>query len=181
MPAAFEAGAIRLRASLCESMAPRLNPLNYEYSGLASAARDEMLFSVGAIPTPRFAPTTRNLDAYVTRYDPRFPGRPDPQYSIDTSSFPLGTTTSGGGVRNKSVFWQQWSKYHPSSISPANRFRIDELGVAPRIDATWTRAFPEHSSHLNDVLIHHHSSFGQYAFPVPGKTHVGSGGPWHAP
>lgn len=28
-------------------------------------------------------------------------------------------------------------------------------------------------------MIHHHVDFGQYVIPVPGKTHVGSGGIWH--
>nr|WP_241866155.1 hypothetical protein [Proteus mirabilis] len=28
-------------------------------------------------------------------------------------------------------------------------------------------------------MIHHHVDFSQYVIPVPGKTHVGSGGVWH--
>ncbi|WP_228669775.1 hypothetical protein [Dickeya parazeae] len=27
--------------------------------------------------------------------------------------------------------------------------------------------------------MHHHVEQGRYAIPVPGKTHVGSGGIWH--
>ncbi|WP_413675593.1 hypothetical protein ACEN9H_17310 [Massilia cellulosiltytica] len=39
--------------------------------------------------------------------------------------------------------------------------------------------FPEHSSYMSDILIHHHVNQGQYTIPVPGKTHDGSGGIWH--
>ncbi|MFN9753240.1 MAG: hypothetical protein ACK57U_17850 [Planctomycetota bacterium] len=27
--------------------------------------------------------------------------------------------------------------------------------------------------------MHHHVDFGRYTIPVPGQTHVGSGGVWH--
>lgn len=53
------------------------------------------------------------------------------------------------------------------------------MGLSPKIDKTWIKEFPEHSQYLGDTLIHHHVDFGRYAIPVPGKTHVGSGGIWH--
>ncbi|MFO0968174.1 MAG: RHS repeat-associated core domain-containing protein [Gemmataceae bacterium] len=120
---------------------------------------------------------------YVTRYDPLFPGRPDPRYSIDTSTFTGGELTSAGGIRNTQEFWEQWLKLLPESLSPGNRFLIanyERLKVSPRIDDAWIRLFPEHSGFHRDVLVHHHVDFGRYAIPVPGETHVGSGGPWHA-
>ncbi|ENY0880151.1 MULTISPECIES: hypothetical protein [Enterobacter] len=34
-------------------------------------------------------------------------------------------------------------------------------------------------NYKGDTIIHHHVDFGPYAIPVPGSTHVGSGGVWH--
>jgi hypothetical protein len=120
---------------------------------------------------------------YVIRYDPLVPGRPDPRFSIDSLGFKAPTsTTSNGGLRSTGEFWREWLSIQPESISPSNQYLIsnfDRLKVSPRVDATWIKAFPEHASYMKDVLVHHHVDFGRYAIPVPGKTHVGSGGPWH--
>ena len=125
---------------------------------------------------------TRTDNPYATRFDPAFPNRPDPKYSIDTLTFSSGTQTSKGGIRNAKEFWHQWLELRPESISKSNRYLIenfDKLKVSPRIDETWISVFPEHVNFKRDVLIHHHVDFGRYAIPVPGKTHVGSGGIWH--
>ncbi|ELY4008042.1 RHS domain-containing protein [Cronobacter dublinensis] len=121
----------------------------------------------------------RGDNPYQTRVDPRFPERPDPAYSIDTTTFNSGTPTSKGGIRNNKEFWQQWSELQPDSLSKNNLYRIQELGLSPKIDDTWIKVFPEHVNYKGDTLIHHHVDFGPYAIPVPGKTHVGSGGVWH--
>ncbi|EME2045131.1 RHS domain-containing protein, partial [Cronobacter sakazakii] len=121
----------------------------------------------------------RGDNPYQTRVDPRYPERPDPAYSIDTTTFNSGTPTSKGGIRNNKEFWQQWSELQPASLSKNNLYRIQELGLSPKIDDTWIKVFPEHVNYKGDTLIHHHVDFGPYAIPVPGKTHVGSGGVWH--
>ncbi|MDL2186598.1 RHS repeat-associated core domain-containing protein [Pseudomonas sp. ChxA] len=123
---------------------------------------------------------TRGDNPYQTRFDPRTPGRPDPKFSIDTRTFTSGTKTSNGGIRNNREFWQQWRNLQPESLSKSNQYRINELGIAPKIDNIWIKNFPEHAKYKGDNLVHHHVNFGQYAIPVPSKTHVGSGGPWHA-
>ena len=120
---------------------------------------------------------------YVHRYDPAFPGRPDPRFSLDSMTFenPIGYNAKGF-PRDAGEFWRQWVAKYPESLSANNRYLIenyDRLKVSPRIDQTWINAFPEHGSYMNDVLIHHHVNHGQYTIPVPGKTHVGSGGIWH--
>jgi hypothetical protein len=120
---------------------------------------------------------------YVIRYDPSFPGRPDPQYSVDSLTFkaPAGYNARGY-PRDAGGFWRNWVEQNPDSLSPSNKYLIDNydrLKVSPRVDQTWIDAFPEHGNYMGDVLIHHHVDFGQYTIPVPGKTHVGSGGPWH--
>ena len=81
--------------------------------------------------------------------------------------------------KNSKEFWNEWTKLNPNSISSTNKFRIEKLGLSPKRDKTWIKEFPEHSQYLDDTLIHHHVDFGRYAIPVPGKTHVGSGGIWH--
>ncbi len=90
--------------------------------------------------------------------------------------------TSQGGVRNTQEFWEHWLQLRPESISDSNRFLIENyerLKVSPRIDRDWITVFPEQSSYMGDVLIHHHVNFGPFVIPVPGKTHIGSGGIWH--
>ncbi|WP_442903484.1 hypothetical protein [Gilliamella sp. wkB112] len=123
-----------------------------------------------------------NTNPYQTRIDPKNPGRPDPRYSIDSHMFTSGDITSKGGIHNTQQFWEQWSQLQPESLSASNKYLSENystLKVSPRIDDTWIRMFPEHANYKGDVLIHHHVDFGQYVIPVPGKTHVGSGGIWH--
>jgi hypothetical protein len=120
---------------------------------------------------------------YVIRYDPAYPGRPDPQFSVDSLSFnnPVGYNAQGF-PRDAGEFWRSWLETNPESISSSNRYLIDNYGslkVSPRVDQTWIEAFPEHGNYNGDILKHHHVDFGRYTIPVPGQTHVGSGGPWH--
>ncbi|MFN9366439.1 MAG: hypothetical protein ACK517_04955, partial [bacterium] len=119
---------------------------------------------------------------YFTRIDPKVPNRPDPKFSIDSSTFTAGEVTSKGGLRNTKEFWQQWQQLRPESLSKSNRYLIenyDKLKVSPRIDDEWIKVFPEHAPFKGDLIIHHHVDFGRYTIPVPGQTHVGSGGVWH--
>ncbi|EBF2920017.1 hypothetical protein FHA60_22505 [Salmonella enterica subsp. enterica serovar Agama] len=121
----------------------------------------------------------RGDNPYQTRVDPRYPGRPDPAFSIDSRTFESGIPTSNGGIRNSQEFWKQWTDLQPDSLSNSNLYRIQELGLSPKIDDTWIKVFPEHVNYKGDTIIHHHVDFGPYAIPVPGSTHVGSGGVWH--
>lgn len=113
------------------------------------------------------------------RWDPKAPGRPDPQWSVETRSFSSGKATARGGIRNNAEFWQEWAQKNPNTLSKTNQYRVNELGRSPKIDDTWVKSFPEHSSHLKETLIHHHVDQGPFAIPVPESTHVGSGGVWH--
>jgi hypothetical protein len=145
----------------------------------AAALLAKMRFAKAA---KRHVPSTVPGDSYSTRIDPKVPGRPDPKFSIDSSTFSYGVMTNNGGLRNTKEFWQQWQTLRPESISKANRCLIDnydKLKVSPRIDDVWIKAFPEHAPFKGDLLVHHHVDFGRYAIPVPGQTHVGSGGIWH--
>ncbi len=121
-----------------------------------------------------------DLSPYQTRYNTNFPGRPDPKFSIDTHTFSSGETTMNGGIRNSKEFWQQWATKNPQTLSKSNLYKINDLGLSPKIDKQWVQHFPEHGGYKGNMLIHHHVNFGRYAIPVPGDTHVGSGGVWHA-
>ena len=118
---------------------------------------------------------------YVTRFDSRFPGRPDPEWSIDTRAFATGEPTAAGGIRNRTEFWTEWLRRHPETISKGNRFLIEKKGLSPRVDDHWISYFPEHAPYARETLFHHHVDQGPYAVPVPSSTHPGSGGPFHAP
>jgi YD repeat-containing protein len=127
---------------------------------------------------------TTSADApYVHRYDPAFPGRPDPKFSVDSTTFSNPIRYNANGFpRDAGQFWKQWAAQNPGSLSTGNRYLVDNysrLKVSPRVDDTWIKTFPEHGNYFGDVLVHHHVNFGRYTIPVPGKTHVGSGGPWH--
>ncbi|WP_282183138.1 RHS repeat-associated core domain-containing protein, partial [Photorhabdus hindustanensis] len=134
---------------------------------------------LGLAGCPGTKEISRGDNPYQTRVDPRIPNRPDPNYSIDTSTFTSGKMTANGGIRNNKEFWQQWSNLQPDSLSKSNMYRIKELGLSPKIDNQWIKAFPEHVNYKGETLIHHHVDFGHYAIPVPSSTHVGSGGIWH--
>jgi hypothetical protein len=119
------------------------------------------------------------LSPYQIQWDPKSPGRPDPRWSIDTRIFTSGEMTANGGIRNRAAFWSEWLKRNPSTLSEANRYRIEELDLSPKIDQAWIKYYPEHSSYLKEILIHHHVNQGPFAIPVPSSTHVGFGGVWH--
>jgi hypothetical protein len=116
---------------------------------------------------------------YSSPIDPKYPGRPDPQKSIDTSTFPSGTPTANGGIRDNKQFWKEWEKLNPDTLSSSNRYRIDELGLSPTVDKQWINHYPEHAKYKGEKLIHHHVDQGSHAIPVPQSTHIGSGGPFH--
>ncbi len=151
----------------------RLNQFNYKMGMVNYVVPPTQKVLSWADEIPEASP-------YVTRYDPRFPGRADPAYTIDTSQFSSGKTTSGagGGRRNSSQFWKAWEKQVPESLSPANAMRAMD-GLAPKIDSVWVKTFPEHAAFSGYPLIHHHVNFGAYAMPVPASTHTSSSGIWH--
>lgn len=87
-----------------------------------------------------------------------------------------------GFPRDAGEFWRKWLELEPSFISKNNRMLIenyDRLKVSPRVDQTWANSLSEHGGYIGDVLMHNHVNRGQYTIPVPGRTHVGSGGQWH--
>jgi RHS repeat-associated protein len=116
---------------------------------------------------------------YSSPIDPRFPGRPDPLRSIDTSRFPSGEPTKNGGLRDNIRFWKEWIELNPQTISNSNRYKIEQLGLSPKVDKQWIQHYPDHGGYKNQTIIHHHVDQGPYAIPVPQGTHVGSGGPFH--
>lgn len=124
---------------------------------------------------------------FLTRYDPANPGRPDPKWSVDTRTFnpraPGAGRTANGEIRDSRQFWADWSQRNPSTLSRSNRYRIDELGLSPRVDRTWTNEFPEHAGYRGQTLEHHHYNQGPIAIPLPWEVHRGTGnyGTWHGP
>lgn len=122
--------------------------------------------------------TRTGASPYSTRVDPQFPGRPHPQWSIDTRTFPSGAGTKNGGIRNSKEFWRRWADQNPETLSPANKSRVKE-GISPKVDEQWAQHFPEHVKHNGDTIVHHHVDQGRYAIPVPESAHKGSGGPHH--
>lgn len=119
--------------------------------------------------------------AYQVRFDPAYPGRPDPAYSVDTSTFTSGATTANGGVRNSRQFWGAWSAKESNGLSAENLACIHR-GRAPVVASDWLRTFPEHRGFEWQTLFHHHMDYGQYAIPVPRGAPNNSPGSyiWHS-
>ena len=86
---------------------------------------------------------------------------------------------AAGFPRDAPQFWSGWKDLQPGSLSKSNRYRIDELGLSPKVDDAWIKAFPEHAPYKGQTLVHHHAGGGQHAIPVPSGAHIGSGGPFH--
>ncbi len=79
------------------------------------------------------------------------------------------STDAYGEVRNASKFWKELLRREPSMFSKTNRYRIEELGKSPRVDATWIKYNPTHQSGRRGVLHHHHHhiDLGPIAVPLP--------------
>ncbi|WP_083888459.1 MULTISPECIES: hydrolase [Pseudanabaena] len=67
----------------------------------------------------------------------------------------------------------------PETISKSNQYRIEQLGLSPKVDNQWIKYYPDHANYKTQKLIHHHVDQGPYAIPVPQGTHIGYGGPFH--
>lgn len=114
------------------------------------------------------------------RYDPQVPGRPDPAWSIDTSTFarPPARLTAHGERRDYLQFWRQWQELDRQlgreTLSPTNLSRIQD-NRSPVVDDQWVQYFPEHAPYMLQRLDHHHVAYGPYAVPLPTELHIGSG------
>ena len=144
---------------------------------------------------------------FIHRVRPGISGRPDPDWSIDTSTFTTWTSTSQKGFpRNSKEFWLAWERMRPETLSPENRALIHGLDprtgkqivrtikkgknagravavehVAPRVDDTWIKHFGEHKEFKWQTIEHHHVDEGRYAIPLPWQLHRGEGNYniWH--
>lgn len=139
--------------------------------------------NVRIVPRPK--PTTQS--PFQTRFDPAHPGKPDPKWSVDTSKFdpkaPGAGRTATGEIRDQRQFWREWSQRHPETLSKGNQYRINELGLSPKVDKTWTQHFPEHGGYKGQTIEHHHYNQGNIAIPLPQDVHRGAGNYtiWHGP
>jgi hypothetical protein len=121
---------------------------------------------------------------FQTRYDPANPGRPDPNWSVDTRNFnpnaPGATRTATGEIRDQRQFWGEWSQRHPETLSNSNQYRVNN-GISPKVDNTWTQHYPEHAPYKGQTIEHHHYNQGNVAIPLPWEVHRGAGNYniWH--
>ncbi len=141
--------------------------------------------------TPASAAPTTSYTPYAIPVSPGTRG-PDPRLTVDTRTFDPtmfgSTVTANGGIRNSFQFWQQFDQQAPEAISHTNRMLMNgfnprtwepQMPSAPRVDSQFIESFPQYGGYSGDRLLHHHIGEGPIAVPVPGQTHIGSGGPWH--
>jgi hypothetical protein len=84
----------------------------------------------------------------------------------------VGTTLNASGeVRNANYFWRELIDRQPKMFSKSNRYKIEELGLSPKVDSTWIKYNPTHQSFKGDVLHHHHIDHGKIAVPLPKTIH----------
>ena len=85
---------------------------------------------------------------------------------------PGSTLNSVGEIRNANWFWKQLINRKPEIFSRGNLFRVENLGLSPRVDQTWVKNNPTHMSFLRDTLHHHHVNRGSIAVPLPESVHI---------
>jgi len=98
----------------------------------------------------------------------------NPKHIVDMEparSLPGSTLNAGGEVRNANYFWQELLERDPDMFSKGNIYRIEELGMSPKVDKVWLKQNPAHQSFLDDVLHHHHIDKGPIAVPLPETIH----------
>ena len=86
-------------------------------------------------------------------------------------SLPGSSLNASGEVRNANYFWRQLLKRNPEMFSKGNRYKIEKLGLSPKVDDVWAKSTPEHQSFMGDVLEHHHIDQGSTAVPLPRTIH----------
>jgi len=84
---------------------------------------------------------------------------------------PGSTLNTLGEVRNANYFWRQQLEQNPDMFSKGNKYKIEELGLSPKVDKTWAQHNPTHESFKGDVLHHHHLDRGRKAVPLPKTIH----------
>jgi len=84
---------------------------------------------------------------------------------------PRSTLNTAGEVRNADYFWRQLLARNPDMFSKSNRYRIEELELSPRVDATWLKYHAAHQSFKGEILHHHHIDQGRFAVPLPQTVH----------
>lgn len=112
--------------------------------------------------------------------DPKTPDRGttlyyEDQYTVDMSKAPAKSKTNElGWPRNSSYFWKEFSKTNPHTLIAANLSRIAK-GRSPKVDETWIKNMPKHSSAvMGEVIEHHHINGGRYATSLPKSLHRGA-------
>jgi len=120
-------------------------------------------YELGSTVAPKKLPSSPLPDSYM-----------NPKHIVDMEparSLPGSTLNAGGEVRNANYFWQELLERDPDMFSKGNIYRIEELGMSPKVDKVWLKQNPAHQSFLDDVLHHHHIDKGPIAVPLPETIH----------
>lgn len=115
---------------------------------------------------------------YNTEYAP-FSMRIDPitgkgPMHVDSKLFTSATSyTREGSARNAKQFWKLWTEKYPNTMSMENISLINNKShfISPKVDEQWIKHFPEHRTHQNDTLVHHHIDYGNTITALPDKLH----------
>ncbi|HHN74823.1 MAG TPA: hypothetical protein ENK10_06290, partial [Acidobacteria bacterium] len=158
---------------------------------------DTNLAGFGGAPT--LVVDVFGLCAIQTPVKPGVRNQPDPARSLDTREIQNPrATTAQGFPRDNIKFWKAWNEKFPGQLSEANVMLINGVNpktgkkqrpTSPKVDDHWLDSHPHHADHVNEKLVHHHSTWidpetgefqpGPHAFPVPASTHQGYEKQWH--
>ena len=95
---------------------------------------------------------------------------------VDSNLFTSADSyTVTGAARNKDQFWKLWAEKYPETLSEKNAAEIGK-GLAPLVDETWLKHFPEHLTYSGNKLVHHHLDHGNLVYPLPENLHGGNPG-----
>lgn len=81
---------------------------------------------------------------------------------------------SQGWERSSSYYFKEVQLNHPEYFSKKNTALI-EAGKSPRVDAQFTKKFPQYKGYEGETLVHHHIGQDGQAVAVPQSMHKGYG------
>jgi RHS repeat-associated protein len=159
--AELAAATARNASAFLDETAPILNPANYRYD-------PAKLY--GGLPLPDYiSPSAAEGAASLI---PESYVNSGLLVDMNPARNIVGSTLNASGeVRNAGYFWQQLIERAPQMFSNGNLYRIEELGLSPRVDRTWVEYNPTHQNFMNEVLHHHHIDQGPIAVPLPQTVH----------
>jgi len=87
----------------------------------------------------------------------------------------MSGANSQGWMRDSEYFFKNLQNQSPQIFSKQNT-KVINNGLAPEVDSTFIKYFPQYKDYMEQELKHHHIGGEGQAMPIPAELHQGSGG-----